>query len=89
VRLSFPEGYLCMSAELSPWVIHSVLLDHFVDEKTEVLYDQNEIVRRVLEQCYTVKYTVDSCIDVNSLYISCQMSGVVSCWFSSLSNGTS
>ena len=46
VRLTFPEGYLCMSTELSPWVTHNVLLDDFVDEKTEVLYDQNEIVRR-------------------------------------------
>jgi two-component system, OmpR family, sensor histidine kinase VicK len=36
-----------------------------IDEKTEVLYDPNEIVRRVIELCYTVKYTMDGCIDVN------------------------
>jgi hypothetical protein len=29
------------------------------------LYDQNEIVRRVVEQCYAIKYGLDACIDVN------------------------
>ena len=37
----------------------------FLEEKTEVLYDQNEIVRRVVEHCYNIKYTMDGCIDVN------------------------
>jgi len=34
-------------------------------ETTEVLYDQNEIVRRVIERCPIVKYSVDACTDVN------------------------
>jgi Mg2+ and Co2+ transporter CorA len=34
-------------------------------ERTEVLYNQDEIVRRVLEQCYTIKHKLDACIDVN------------------------
>ena len=29
------------------------------------MYDQNEIVRRVVEQCYAIKYGLDACIDVN------------------------
>jgi two-component system sensor histidine kinase VicK len=37
----------------------------FVEEKTEVLYDPDEIVRRVVERCHTVKYTVDVCTDLN------------------------
>jgi two-component system, OmpR family, sensor histidine kinase VicK len=37
----------------------------YSEEKTEVLYDQNEIVRRVVEQCYAIKFTMDSCTDVN------------------------
>jgi hypothetical protein len=37
----------------------------FLEESTEVLYDPNEIVRRVIERCYTVKYSIDGCIDVN------------------------
>ena len=37
----------------------------YSEEKTEVLYDQNEIVRRVVEQCNTIKFTMDSCTDVN------------------------
>jgi hypothetical protein len=35
-------------------------------ETTEVLYDPNEIVTRVVEYCHTIKYTLDGCIDVNS-----------------------
>ena len=31
----------------------------------QVLYDPSEIVRRVVERCYTVKYTMDGCIDAN------------------------
>ncbi|MGC2596851.1 MAG: hypothetical protein WA395_01805 [Nitrososphaeraceae archaeon] len=38
-------------------------------EKTEVLYDPNEIVRRVIESCHTVKYTMDCCVDTNGLSI--------------------
>ena len=34
-------------------------------ESTEVLYDPSEIVRRVVERYYTVKYTIDGCIDAN------------------------
>jgi hypothetical protein len=30
-----------------------------------VLYDQNEIVRRVIERCYDVKYAVDACTDTD------------------------
>ena len=37
----------------------------FLEESTEVVYDPNEIVRRVVERCYTVKYSIDGCIDVN------------------------
>jgi hypothetical protein len=37
----------------------------YVEEKTEVLYDQNEIVSRVIERCYNVKYAVDACTDIN------------------------
>jgi hypothetical protein len=37
----------------------------FAEEKTEVLYDPSEIVRRVIEQCYTIKYAVNSCTDPN------------------------
>jgi two-component system, OmpR family, sensor histidine kinase VicK len=29
------------------------------------LYDQNEIIRRVVEQCNTIKFTMDACTDVN------------------------
>ena len=36
-----------------------------IPEKTEVLYDPDEIVRRVVEQCNTIKYTMDACIDTN------------------------
>jgi len=35
-------------------------------EMTEVLYDPNEIITRVVEYCHTIKYTLDGCIDVNS-----------------------
>jgi hypothetical protein len=35
-------------------------------ETTEVLYDPNEIITRVVEYCHTIKYTLDGCIDVNS-----------------------
>ncbi|MBV9176412.1 MAG: hypothetical protein JO297_05190 [Nitrososphaeraceae archaeon] len=34
-------------------------------ERTEVLYNQDEIVRRTVEQCNTIKFTMDSCTDVN------------------------
>ena len=34
-------------------------------EKTEVLYNPDEIVRRTVEQCNTLKFTMDSCTDVN------------------------
>jgi two-component system sensor histidine kinase VicK len=46
-------------------VSQSTSNDHYVEEKTEVLYDQNEIVRRVVERCYALKYSMDGCIDVN------------------------
>jgi len=36
-----------------------------LSEKTEVLYDPDEIVKRVVEQCNTIKYTMDVCIDAN------------------------
>ena len=36
-----------------------------LEEKTEVLYDPNEIVRRTVEQCNDLKFTIDSCIDLN------------------------
>lgn len=29
------------------------------------MYNQDEIVRRVIESCNTIKYEIDSCIDVN------------------------
>ena len=38
-----------------------------IPEKTEVLYDANEIVRRVVERCYTVRYTMDGCIDTEGI----------------------
>lgn len=41
----------------------------YVEDKTEVLYDPNEIVRRVVESCYTVKYTIFCCVDTNGLSI--------------------
>jgi len=34
-------------------------------EKTEVLYNPDEIVRRTVEQCSAIKFTMDSCIDIN------------------------
>jgi hypothetical protein len=34
-------------------------------QRTEVLYNPDEIVRRVIEQNNTIKYGIDSCIDVN------------------------
>ena len=34
-------------------------------ETTEVLYDPNEIVTRVVERCSIVQYTMDGCIDAN------------------------
>ncbi len=37
----------------------------FIPKKTEVLYDPDEIVRRVVEQCNAIKYTMDACIDAN------------------------
>ena len=37
----------------------------YVEEKTEVLYDPDEIVRRTIEQCKNFKFTMDTCIDVN------------------------
>ncbi|HEY6668053.1 MAG TPA: hypothetical protein VI033_02765 [Candidatus Nitrosopolaris sp.] len=37
----------------------------FVGEKTEVLYDPNEIVRRAVEEYHTLKHTVDVCTDLN------------------------
>ena len=40
-----------------------------VEEKTEVLYDPDEIVRRVVERCYTVKYTMDCCVEADGLSI--------------------
>lgn len=46
-------------------VSQSTSNDHYVEEKTEVLYDQDEIVRRVVERCYALKYSMDGCIDVN------------------------
>jgi signal transduction histidine kinase len=36
-----------------------------LEEKTEVLYDPNEIVRRTVEQSNNLKFTIDSCIDLN------------------------
>jgi two-component system, OmpR family, sensor histidine kinase VicK len=36
-----------------------------LSEKTEVLYDPDDIVKRVVEQCNTIKYTMDVCIDAN------------------------
>jgi signal transduction histidine kinase len=36
-----------------------------LEEKTEVLYNPDEIVRRTVEQCNTLKFTMDSCTDVN------------------------
>ena len=38
-------------------------------EKTEVLYDPNEIVRRVIERCHAVKCKMDGCIDANGISI--------------------
>ena len=35
------------------------------DERTEVLYNQDEIARTVLETNYTIKHSLDCCIDVN------------------------
>jgi two-component system, OmpR family, sensor histidine kinase VicK len=32
-------------------------------ERTEVLFNPDEIVRRTVEQCYTIKFTMDSCTD--------------------------
>jgi two-component system sensor histidine kinase VicK len=37
----------------------------FVEEKTEVLYDPNEIVRRAVEEYHTLKHNVDVCTDLN------------------------
>jgi signal transduction histidine kinase len=37
----------------------------FVEDKTEVLYDPNEIVRRTVEQCNNLKFTMDACTDFN------------------------
>jgi two-component system, OmpR family, sensor histidine kinase VicK len=37
----------------------------FAEEKTEVLYDPNEIVRRAVEEYHTLKHTVDVCTDLN------------------------
>jgi signal transduction histidine kinase len=34
-------------------------------EKTEVLYNPDEIVRRTVEQTNNLKFTIDSCIDLN------------------------
>jgi len=34
-------------------------------EKTEVLCNPDEIVRRTIEQCNSLKFTMDSCTDVN------------------------
>ena len=34
-------------------------------QRTEVLYNGDEIVKRVVEQCNTTEYVVDACIDVN------------------------
>lgn len=39
--------------------------DESFAERTEVLYSQDEIVRRTVEQCNTIKFTMDSCTDVN------------------------
>ncbi len=36
-----------------------------MEDKTEVLYDPNEIVRRTVEQCNNIKFTIDTCFDVN------------------------
>jgi signal transduction histidine kinase len=36
-----------------------------LEDKTEVLYDPDEIVRRTVEQCNNFKFTMDTCIDVN------------------------
>jgi len=35
----------------------------YVEDMTEVLYDPNEIVKRVVERCYTIKNTMDCCVD--------------------------
>jgi len=37
----------------------------FIPEKTEVLYDPDEIVGRVVERCNAIRYTMDACIDAN------------------------
>jgi hypothetical protein len=46
---------------------------HFIPtllpEKTEVLYDPDEIVRRVVERCHVIKYTMVGCIDANGMSI--------------------
>lgn len=33
------------------------------EEKTEVVYDQNEIIQRAVESYYAVKHTCDVCTD--------------------------
>jgi hypothetical protein len=38
--------------------------DESFTEKTEVLYNSDEIVRRTVEQCNNFKFTMDSCTDV-------------------------
>ena len=42
-----------------------------VEEKTEVLYDPIEIVRRVVDRCYAIKYTMDCCVDTNGFVDIC------------------
>jgi hypothetical protein len=37
----------------------------FVGEKTEVLYDPDEIVRKTVDACYAIEHTVDGCVDLN------------------------
>jgi hypothetical protein len=39
--------------------------DEYFIEKIEVLYNPDEIVRRTVEECDNLKFTMDSCIDVN------------------------
>jgi two-component system, OmpR family, sensor histidine kinase VicK len=39
--------------------------DDVFAERTEVLYNPDEIVKRVVEQCNITKYVMDACIDIN------------------------
>jgi hypothetical protein len=35
----------------------------FVEEKTEVLYGPDEIVRKTVDTCYAIERTIDGCVD--------------------------